>query len=177
MTQLIETLDVSIHQCPFHYEVNQSIEKFIDELPLENSSRTVESQNMVRWIYNSKVKTFDPAVGRVVEWITRLINSEHQVPFSTESILNLKCVELWAVKYNENSFLESHFHSGYNYTFSYNVSVPQKSSSLVFTTSGYEIKSKPGDLVVFDSKLKHHVPPNNVGGRCVLVGNYVYEWL
>jgi len=176
MIELNETLDVSIHQCPFYKEVNQSIEKFIDELPQENSSRTVESQNMVRWIYNSQVKNFNPDAGRVIEWITQLINSKYQVPFSTESILHLKCVELWAVKYTKDSFLESHFHPGYNYTFSYNVSVPEESSSLVFTTSGYEIKSKPGDLVVFDSKLKHHVPSNDVGGRCVLVGNYVYQW-
>ena len=176
MNNVIENLNFSIHQCPFHEEVNKSIEKFVDQIPLDDSPRELESQNMVRWIYNRQGQLFNSDVGKVVEWITNVVNSEHQVPFSTESILHLKCVELWAVKYIKDSSLESHIHPGYNYTFSYNVSVPEDSSSLVFTTSGYEVKSKPGDLVVFDSKLKHHVPSNNIGGRCVLVGNYVYNW-
>ena len=83
---------------------------------------------------------------------------------------------IWGIDYDKGSHLGTHSHGGYSYTFSYGVSVPKRSSTLIFPTSGRRVKQKEGQLVVFDSRLKHRVPCNKDEGRCILVGNFIYDW-
>ena len=47
---------------------------------------------------------------------------------------------------------------------------------MIFTTSGRKVNQKEGQLIVFDSRLKHRVPHNKVEGKCILAGNIIFDW-
>ena len=79
---------------------------------------------------------------------------------------------MWGLLYNKGDEVTSHHHGGNLFSFSYYVSAPKGSSPLIFTTSGYKIKPKEGQLIIFDSRLIHHIPKDKSEGRCVIVGNF-----
>ena len=78
--------------------------------------------------------------------------------------------------YEKGGYLGEHTHSGYAYTFSYVVNAPKNSSPIIFSTSGRRVKPIEGQLTFFDSRLKHRVPNNKVEGKCILSGNFIYDW-
>ena len=47
------------------------------------------------------------------------------------------------------------------------------SSPLVFPTSGHEVKAEEGKVVIFESRLRHTITPNQCEERCILAGNFV----
>ena len=75
-------------------------------------------------------------------------------------------------KYRKGDYTVSHIHPG-DFSFVYFVKTPSGSSPLVFTTSGKRIKAEEGKLILFSSRLKHHVPKNRCDNRIVLSGNLV----
>jgi hypothetical protein len=59
------------------------------------------------------------------------------------------------------------------FSFVYYVTTPEGSSPLVFPTSGHEVKAEEGKVVIFESRLRHTIPPNQCEERCILAGNFV----
>lgn len=111
----------------------------------------------------------------LVEWTSNKIRSEIvDIP--------LVCSESWGVIYEKGDYINVHTHkqgdlidsSTPNYfSFVYYINTPEGSSPLVFPTSGYEVKPEPGKMVVFESRLRHEIPPNHGSGRSIIVGNFI----
>ena len=175
MELLYEKLPVWVYPYPFAKQINPFLYSFISSLNVEsNSYKRNKSQNLIRHIKNKNFHIKNKNVEVLVEWITNIINRDgERLAFANGTKIPLECTELWSVLYNTNDEVTPHSHMGYRYTFSYYVKSHEKSSPLVFTTSGYEIYPEEGDLIIFDAAFSHHVPPNQCDNRCVLVGNYI----
>jgi len=140
---------------------------------IENDKLRVEGPNSKYFITYFKEEPEE--VKSLVEWVHRTIISEIvDIP--------LCCSEAWGVIYDDGDYINSHTHkqgdlvdcSTPNYfSFVYYVNVPEGSSPLVFPTSGYELHPKPGQLVVFESRLRHEIPSNGGKGRSIVVGNFI----
>jgi len=52
------------------------------------------------------------------------------------------------------------------------LNIPKNSPPLIFSNSGYRVKSKEGELVIFESRLSHRVPLCKVNNRCVIAGSF-----
>ena len=94
----------------------------------------------------------------------------------------LVCSESWGVIYDDGDYINAHTHkqgdlvdcSTPNYfSFVYYVNAPEGSSPLIFPTSGYELQPKSGNMVVFESRLRHEIPPNGGKNRSIIVGNFI----
>ena len=92
------------------------------------------------------------------------------------------CSESWGVIYDDGDYINAHTHkqgdlvdcSTPNYfSFVYYVNAPEGSSPLIFPTSGYELQPKSGNMVVFESRLRHEIPPNGGKNRSIIVGNFI----
>ena len=102
-------------------------------------------------------------------WVSDLIRRDF-----IQHVVDLKCVELWGVLFNEGDYITSHQHGPSLYSFVYFVNTPKGSSPLVFETSGHKIKPEAGKIVIFESRLIHKVPPNKCNGRVTISGNFIY---
>ena len=111
----------------------------------------------------------------LILWIEHVIINE---------IVNipLTCPEVWGCIYNQGDYINTHTHkqgdmidcSTPNYfSFVYYVTTPEGSSPLVFPTSGHEVKAEEGKVVIFESRLRHTIPPNQCEERCIVAGNFV----
>ena len=94
----------------------------------------------------------------------------------------LVCSESWGVIYDDGDYINAHTHkqgdlvdcSTPNYfSFVYYINAPEGSSPLIFPTSGYELQPKSGNMVVFESRLRHEIPPNGGKNRSIIVGNFI----
>ena len=116
------------------------------------------------------------------EKVTSLVDWIHKKICSDIVDIPLVCSEAWGVIYDDGDYINAHTHkqgdiidcSTPNYfSFVYYVNVPEGSSPLVFPTSGYELYPEPGKMVIFESRLRHAIPPNGGSGRSIIVGNFI----
>lgn len=175
MKLINERLPVWIYQYPFADDINPILYSFITSLSIESKFyKRNKSQNLIRHIKNKNLYYRNKNMEVLVKWITKIINRDgERLAYADGTKIPLECTELWSVLYNIGDEVTPHSHMGYRYTFSYYVKSPERSSPLVFTTSGYEIYPKEGQLIIFDAAFMHHVPPNKCDDRCVLVGNFI----
>jgi len=175
MVKLIsEKLAVATYTYPFAEEKKDIFYSYIKSLPRGRfNPLPEEDQNNVlitrRHLYKEEI--LHPLLQWITQilhrdFITRYVPSEYQVHSSHE----IKCNEMWGVTYQKGSFLGPHTHSPAMYTFSYNLNIPKNSPPLIFSNSGYRVKSKEGQLVIFESRLSHRVPLCKVNNRCVIAG-------
>ena len=175
MVKLIsEKLAVATYTYPFAEEKKDIFYSYIKSLPRGRfNPLPEEDQNNVlitrRHLYKEEI--LHPLLQWITQilhrdFITRYVPSEYQVHSSHE----IKCNEMWGVTYQKGSFLGPHTHSPAMYTFSYNLNIPKNSPPLIFSNSGYRVKSKEGELVIFESRLSHRVPLCKVNNRCVIAG-------
>ena len=116
------------------------------------------------------------------EKVTSLVDWIHKKICYDIVDIPLVCSEAWGVIYDDGDYINAHTHkqgdlidcSTPNYfSFVYYVNVPKGSSPLVFPTSGYELYPEPGKMVIFESRLRHAIPPNGGSGRSIIVGNFI----
>ena len=121
---------------------------------------------MTKWNIRSK------EIRDLVKWIQNTV--KENIIESYENIsrrYNVVSTVNWGLICNEGDYVDEHGHFPSHFSYVYYINVPEGSSPLIFTTSGYEIYPEVGKLVVFDSKLLHKVPPNNCNGRYSFSGN------
>tara|TARA_B100000003_G_C10757854_1_gene301740 strand:- start:37 stop:579 length:543 start_codon:yes stop_codon:yes gene_type:complete len=172
-----ENLELYEYEYPFYDRVNSKIQTYIESLECDSSPDHTLDQTNIKWIKNSELDIVTREINVIVNWITELVNRDCFRPkLGDGRKIRLKCSELWGIKYEKGMHLGLHSHDGYAYSFSYSVSISKRSSPIIFTTSGCKIKQKDGKLVVFDSRLKHRVPHSKVEGKCILAGNFIYDW-
>jgi|7_EtaG_2_1085326.scaffolds.fasta_scaffold00152_9 hypothetical protein len=147
---------------------------------------------------SAEVNLHKKGIGEInvlLSWINELIPKvahyysipEH-IPFDKEDYIDVidhgggkynfnidsfKLVHCWSVLYNKGDGVEIHNHFPYAISFAYYVNTPKGSSSIII--EGEEIKPESGEVIFFPGNAFHSVPLNNVNGRCVIVGNVMYE--
>jgi hypothetical protein len=171
-----ENLELYQYEYPFFDKVNSKIQTFIKSLEHDSHPIHVGLQSNIRWIKNYQLNIKNREVDIIANWITELVNRDCFRPRLDSGYIRLRCPEIWGINYEKGGYLSHHSHDGYAYTFSYVVSMSKRSSPIIFTTSGRKVNQKEGQLIIFDSRLKHRVSHNKVEGKCVLAGNFIYDW-
>lgn len=151
------------HYPPYN-DINEKLFHIIQDLGSGKTGVNPEEAHctMTDWdLYSSQehVKT-------MVDWVQRIIDDQFDPPEH-----DFKTVETWAVTYKEGEDIEWHNHGISCYSFVYYVNVPEGSSPLLFQNPEGIIDPKPGKVVIFESRMKHKVPPNKCNGRCAVSGN------
>ena len=165
-------LSEDLHVLECFYPASSTSNPIFHNLIEENKLR-VDGPNSQYYITYFKEEPKE--VTSLVEWIHKKICSDIvDIP--------LVCSEAWGVIYDDGDYINAHTHkqgdlidcSTPNYfSFVYYVNVPEGSSPLIFPTSGYELYPKSGNMVVFESRLRHEIPPNGGKNRSVIVGNFI----
>ena len=169
MKLLREKLAVAEYFYPFAEQNNPKLYSYINSLPQDPdhpgvvharmTSRDLnthrEMKNLLGWIKKVLVVDFG-------EWQKGYWNMPPDI----------ECKEMWAVMMDKGDEIVPHAHAPFLFSFSYYVTAPKGSAPLVLTTSGYKIKPEPGKLVIFESRLVHHVPKDKIGNRCLIAGAF-----
>ena len=140
---------------------------------IEDNKHRIEGPT--RKYYITYFKEEPSEVKSLLDWtLNKIITDVVDIP--------LVCSESWGVIYDDGDYINSHTHkqgdlvdcSTPNYfSFVYYVNVPEGSSPLIFPTSGHKLYPKSGNMVVFESRLRHEIPPNGGKNRSVIVGNFI----
>ena len=171
-----ENLELYQYEYPFFDKVNSKIQTFIKSLERDSHPYHTRDQTLTKHIKNSQLNIKNREVDIIINWITEIVNRDCFRPRLDSGYVRLRCSEIWGINYEKGGYLGEHIHGGYAYTFSYVVNAPKNSSPIIFTTSGRRVKPIEGQLTFFDSRLKHRVPNNKVEGKCILSGNFIYDW-
>jgi hypothetical protein len=161
MKEIRERLKIFESRYPFANNLNPRLHKVILEIgDTLDKPRSVDAK-MTEW--RTENKLFDI--------VTSFIGKHIETDFG---IYGMTCSECWGIICDNGDSIETHNHQPSQFSFAYYVNTPKGSSPLVFDTSGYKVKAESGKIVIFDSKLKHHVPKNKCDGRSLISGNFIY---
>ena len=161
MKEIRERLKIFESRYPFANDLNPRLHKVILEIgDTLDKPRSVDAK-MTEWMTENKL--FDI--------VTSFIGKHIETDFG---IYGMTCSECWGIICDSGDSIETHNHQPSQFSFAYYVNTPKGSSPLVFDTSGYKVKAESGKIVIFDSKLKHHVPKNKCDGRSLISGNFIY---
>ena len=160
-----EKLQVGEYKYPFAEKVNPLLESQIREV-WDNRDKP---GNMNAQFTGFHFDRDNKSAQNISRWVSNLIRKDF-----IQHPVDLKCVELWGVLYNEGDYITHHNHIPSLYSFVYFVNTPKGSSPLVFETSGRKIEPEAGKIVIFESRLVHKVPPNKCNGRVTISGNFIY---
>ena len=80
--------------------------------------------------------------------------------------------QCWAVQYGKGGGVVPHNHFPYALSFVYYVRTPDGCSPLMLDDQ--TLKVNEGEVLFWNGNVQHSVPPSNVEGRCVVVGNILY---
>ena len=156
-----ENLYMYEYLCPFAEDINPHLlELLLNEKDFKDKPGNIKAKSTA-WELDKRHE----AVSNLVEWIYESYMKIERLP--------LVCPEVWGVVYNEGDSTECHSHMPSVMSFTYFVNAPEGSSPLVFPGSGTEIKAEAGKVIVFESRLRHEVPPNKCKNRCVIAGNFI----
>ena len=164
-----ENLPVVVEKYPYYESLNKKILEDSKYLYWKND--VTNSDGGPSNVKALRTDGFDAysvkSIGRVVDWVREIVRN-----VSYGSSRYALSSGVWMAKYKKGEYTVSHTHPG-DFSFVYFVKTPSGSSPLVFTTSGKRIKAEEGKLILFSSRLKHHVPKNRCDNRIVLSGNLV----
>jgi len=79
----------------------------------------------------------------------------------------------WGIHYNKGQRVVKHNHFPYTISFGYCINAPNNSSP--FILEGEKINMIPGRLIMFLSHQYHGTLSSKVDGRCMIVGNILYN--
>ena len=156
-----ENLYMYEYLCPFAEDINPHLLELLLKEDVEVNSPLHIKAKSTGWELDRRHE----AVNHLVRWVHDSLMEIEKLP--------LVCPEVWGVVYNEGDSTECHSHFPSVMSFTYYVNAPEGSSPLVFPGSGTEVEAQAGKVVVFESRLRHEVPPNKCDGRCVIAGNFI----
>ena len=164
-----ENLPVIVEKYLYHESLNKKIledskqfEWTRDWINLDGGTSNVKALQTI----NNEASS-SKNISLVVDWAKEIAKGlfvGNNTPYKLESA--------WMANYGKGDHTVSHVHLG-DFAFIYFVKAPPGSSPLVFTTSGKRIKAEEGKLILFSTRIKHHVPKNRCDNRIVLSGNLV----
>lgn len=85
----------------------------------------------------------------------------------------LQTEECWGAAYGKDEFTQEHTHWPATWSWCYYLQVPEGSSPLVFSEAGIMFEPKVGDLIVFDSSVKHSVPPCQCEEKRIMIAGNI----
>ena len=159
MIEIYEKLKIAEFKYPNTESLNPLLHDVIIEKNMNDNKPPAVHAKMSDW------RTEDKMFDIVKEFAEYNLVRE----FDVEGI---KCSECWSILYDNGDYVESHNHEPSMYSFVYFVNTPENSSPLIFDTSGFKVQPEEGKMVIFDSKLNHHVPINYCAGRSIVSGNF-----
>ena len=117
----------------------------------------------------------------LLTWIKNLL-PEVSVKFASENAEEIyhfnqqhfKLIGCWGAHYNRGEGLQKHNHFPYTISFVYYVKTPKGFSPIIIEDENIDVKE--GECVFFLAHQYHSVQPNNCDGRCVIAGNFLYEF-
>ena len=117
----------------------------------------------------------------LLTWIKNLL-PEVSVKFASENAEEIyhfnqqhfKLIGCWGAHYNRGEGLQKHNHFPYTISFVYYVRTPKGFSPLIIEDVNIDVKE--GQCAFFLAHQYHSVQPNNCDGRCVIAGNFLYEF-
>ena len=161
MKEIRERLKIYENMYPFADKLNPKLHNEIMRIDdTLNKPKSVDAK-MSEW--RTKNDLFDI----VIAFIGKHIENDF-------CIGGMTCSECWGILCNNGDSIGVHNHQPAQLSFVYYVNTPKGSSPLVFDTSGYRVKAESGKIVIFDSRLNHHVPKNKCDGRRLISGNFIY---
>ena len=175
MNYIREKLQIGEYNYPFADKVNPLLESQIRETIIQQESQPKEVVGGWLEFTGFHFDRDSKSAQNLSRWVSDIIKRDFHPQTSVSRPLDLKCIELWGIVYNEGDYILSHEHTPSLYSFTYYVNAPKGSSPLVFETSGHKIKAEAGKVVIYESRLIHKVLPNKCKGRCVVVGNFIYN--
>ena len=125
------------------------------------------------------------SVDTLLTWIRNIIphaafkfsqGGEDKTDDSTQvgyNVNSFKIDSCWGIHYNKGQRVAKHNHFPYIISFGYCVNAPDKSSP--FILEGERINIVPGRLIMFLSHQYHGTLLSKVDGRCMIVGNILYQ--
>ena len=117
---------------------------------------------MTEWdLYSSETIVQD-----LVKWIYGKIDAEFDPPDH-----DTKTIETWGVTYKAGENIDWHSHGNASYSFAYYVNTPPGSSPLLLKNPDEIKEARAGNVVIFESRREHMVPPNSCSDRCAVSGN------
>lgn len=158
-----ENIDILIDKYPYHKSINKKLIDDINKMGYDDASYYKKNDKA-----KFSLTTSSDAARTINDWVCKLIN----IRYDTGNLLS-KC---FFTRCDKGDLILSHDH-GLSGCFSwvYYVNTPRGSSPLVFTTSNKKIKAEEGQVLIFSSFVKHHVPFNRCDARISLVGNAIKE--
>ena len=117
----------------------------------------------------------------LLAWIKELL-PEVSIKYASENAEEIyhfnqqhfKLVGCWGTHYNRGESLTKHNHFPYTISFVYYVRTPKGFSPLIIEDENIDVKE--GQCVFFLAHQYHSVQPNKCDGRCVIAGNFLYEF-
>ena len=166
-----EELQVEEYHYPLAKQINSKIKELILSADGVQKRPAQLHARMTRRQLGFNYKNLE--ILQVSKWIEDRIRKDFIAPTAhLAAPYESFCSDTWGVSYDKGDSIDPHRHDPAQFSFSYWVNVPEGSSPLVFTNSGVEIEPEEGKVVIFESRLLHHVPPCDCDGRIALVGNY-----
>ena len=165
--EISEKHQIIIQKHPLAEQLNSKLIKDYEFLPKENSYKTNVKAKMTSYYTDS------PTVTIIEEWVRQLLMEKSilRTALRQDYGFRLNFDDTWFSCYDIDEHTVKHDHTPSTFSWVYFVRTPPKSSPLVFTTSGTQIKAEAGKVVIFPGNVWHHVPPNKCEGRIVLAGN------
>ncbi len=150
---------VFVYHYPFAEKMNPGWHKII----LEEATTRDKGASMTGWHCFDQFKL-------IGDYALDLI--KNLAPLQCHS---LRLYQIWGQVYNKGDYQCSHEHIPYHWSFVYCVNAPKGSAPLVFDDTNKKVFFKSGDIVIFPSWIKHHVPKNKCEERTIIAGNVIYE--
>ena len=165
--EVFEKHQIIIEKHPLAEQLNPKLINDYELSPKENSYKTNVKAKMTSYYTDS------PTVTIIEEWVRQLLmeKSTLRTALRSEHGFQLNFDDTWFSGYDIDEFTAKHDHTPSTFSWVYFVRTPPKSSPLVLTTSGTQIKAEAGKVAIFAGNVWHHVPPNKCEGRIVLAGN------
>ena len=174
-----ENLPVIIEKYLYHESLNKKIledskqfEWTREQINFDGGASNVRSLQTIGPIPVGPTGTPSKNVGVIINWVFDIAKNYSLCGTLQVSNIPYKLESAWMANYGKGDHTISHVHIG-DFAFIYFVKTPPGSSPLVYTTSGKRIKAEEGKLILFSTRIKHHVPKNRCDNRIVLSGNLV----
>ena len=154
-----------------HKNINPILESEIRKLGGEKTNKT----NLKCYMTSHECHKLSKSFKNFSDYVLSIIKD------NLKCKLNLCMTNIWGAIYKKGEYAISHDHSGDRCVFSfvYFVNVTKECSPLIFQNiekpwedNDTIIIPENGKLVIFDPKLQHYVPPQNVDHeRVIIAGN------
>ncbi len=157
-----EDIDIIIDKYPYSKSINKRLMDDIDKMGYNDMSYYRKNDTA-----KFSSATMSDAARSISDWVCKLISIKYDLGNLLSKCFFTRC--------DKGDCIAVHQHFPDCFSWVYYVNTPRGSSPLVFTSSNKKIKAEEGQVLIFPSLVKHHVPFNRCDARISLVGNVIVD--